>query len=201
MNPSELELLASATSGDRDAMTQLLRHCAGPLRARVAANIDARWQAMLDVDDVLQVTYIEAFDGIQRLAVERVAAFQNWLYRLAENNIRDAIRHLDAAKRPSPGKRLTPTNENEACLDLVEALGVHSVTPSRVAAAKEARQLLQAALEDLPPDHQEVVRRFDLAQEDPKDIASSLGRSIGAVYMLRARAHDRLRRILPSISS
>ncbi len=200
MNQKEDDLLISAASGDRDAMTRLLERCAGPLRVRVASSIDAKWQAVFDVDDVLQITYIDAFDGIQRFNPRGIAAFQIWLYRLAENNIRDAIRHMDAAKRPSPVHRVTAANEDETCLNLVESLGVCSQTPSRVAAAKEARQLLQAALANLPPDHQEVIRRFDLAQDDPAQIAASLGRSIGAIYMLRARAHDRLRRILPSIS-
>ena len=200
MTPADEELLSSATRGDRDAMTALLQRVAGPLRAHVAASIDARWQAVLDVDDVLQVTYMEAFDGIEGFRPRGMGSFVSWLHRLADNNVRDAIRHLDAAKRPSPAQRVTAANEDEASLDLVESLGIHSATPSRVAAAKEARELLKAALTELPPDHQEVVRRFDLAQEDPKSIATSLGRSVGAVYMLRARAHDRLRRILPSIS-
>ncbi|MCB9858673.1 MAG: sigma-70 family RNA polymerase sigma factor [Phycisphaerales bacterium] len=178
----------------------LLERCAAPLRAHVSRNLDTKWRSVLDEDDVLQVTYMEAFDSICRLEPRGVSAFMSWLHRLADNNIRDAIRHLDAAKRPGPDQRVRPTREDDASLDLVESLGVHSTTPSRVAAAREASELLKSALGDLPPDHQEVVRRFDLAHEEPREIAATMGRSIGAVYMLRARAHDRLRRILPAIS-
>jgi len=201
MRGNKEELLASAVQGDRDAMAELLEQCSAPLRAHVARNIDSKWRSVIDEDDVLQVTYVEAFDSISRFSPRGEDSLMNWLLRLADNNIRDAIRHLDAAKRPSPANQLRPSDESEAGLDLVESLGVHSSTPSRVAAAREAMELLRAALNELPPDHQEVVRRFDLAHDDPREIAASLGRSIGAVYMLRARAHDRLKRILPRLTS
>jgi RNA polymerase sigma factor (sigma-70 family) len=201
MRGNTVQLLESAIRGDRDAMTALLEQFSRPLRVHVSRNFDAKWQSVLDVDDVLQVTYMEAFDGIAGFAPTSDASFVNWLYRLADNNIRDAVRYLDAAKRPSPDQCLRPSDESEASLNLVESLGVQSTTPSRVAAAREACDLLRMALDELPPDYQEVVRRFDLAQEEPKEIAASLGRSVGAVYMLRARAHDRLSRILPAIST
>ncbi len=193
--------MEAANAGDRDALTALLNELAKPLRVHVAGNIDAKWQALLDVDDVLQITYLDAFSGINKASLDTPKDMLNWLYRLADNNIRDAIRGLSAAKRPNPSNRVTADDHDSASLDLLESLGVHSATPSRVAAAKEAKTLLRNALADLAPDHREVITRFDLKHEDPKEIANSLNRSVGAIYMLRARALERLSEVLPKYSS
>ena len=49
------------------------------------------------------------------------------------------------------------------------------------------------ALGSLPGDYEKVVRMYDLEGRPIGEVAAELGRSEGAVYMLRARAHDRLR--------
>ena len=42
----------------------------------------------------------------------------------------------------------------------------------------------------------EVIRLVDLEQKPFAEVANELDRSIGAVHMLRSRAHDRLRELL-----
>ena len=44
------------------------------------------------------------------------------------------------------------------------------------------------------------MRLYDLECQPPQQVAEALGRSVGAVHMLRARAHDRLRELLGSAS-
>jgi RNA polymerase sigma factor (sigma-70 family) len=70
------------------------------------------------------------------------------------------------------------------------------MSPSSHAAGKEAEALLAQALAQLSPASQIAVRMFDLEGHDVEDIAQELDRSVGAVYMLRARAHDKLRKLL-----
>ncbi|MBP7937722.1 MAG: sigma-70 family RNA polymerase sigma factor, partial [Phycisphaerae bacterium] len=48
----------------------------------------------------------------------------------------------------------------------------------------------------LPETYRRVVEQFDIEFRPPAEIARALGRSVGAVYMVRTRAHDRLREIL-----
>jgi len=52
----------------------------------------------------------------------------------------------------------------------------------------------------LPPDYEKVVRLYDLQCKSAVEVAAELGRSEGAVYMLRARAHERLKQELGSSS-
>ncbi len=55
-------------------------------------------------------------------------------------------------------------------------------------------------LAKLPPDYATVIRLYDLQGKPIAEVAADLGRSEGAVYMLRARTHDRLRELLPGES-
>jgi RNA polymerase sigma factor (sigma-70 family) len=199
---SDDALLDSANRGDRDALAELLRRCAPPLRAKMAAQIDPVWRASIDEDDLLQVTYIEVFEGLKSARIQSVGAFVRWLERTAENNLRDAIRGLTAIKRGDPRRRIESRDgRDQASLELVARLEAHLQTPSWAFAAKEAGQWLRGALRKLPADYRQAVELLDLEQRTPAEAAEAMKRSSGAVHMLRARAHDRLRRMLPSSSS
>lgn len=174
------------------ALTELLHEHAPRLRALLS--IDKRWQSVLDADDVLQVTYLEAFLKIGSFVPGGPNAFIGWLRRIAENNLRDAIKGLDAAKRPPPN--LQANAADSSAVALFELLGVTSATPSRAAAAAEIERALATALDALPPDYACVVRLYDIEGRPIADVASQLERSAGAVHMLRARAHDQLRELL-----
>ena len=78
-------------------------------------------------------------------------------------------------------------------------IGWTSTTPSRHASDQEQQALVLAALDRLPPDYACVLRMFELDGCAVDAIAESMGRSVGAVYMLRARAIDRLRDVLSGL--
>ena len=109
------------------------------------------------------------------------------------------MRALEGAKRPAPSKRVgaTPSpNTDDSTLALIEMLGATSATPSRQAAKGEFTRFLDLALATLPAEYERVIRLYDLEGKDVVEVAAALGRSEGAVYMLRARAHERLREAL-----
>jgi RNA polymerase sigma factor (sigma-70 family) len=190
-------LLAEAQAGNRVSLATLLEAVGPVVRSRIAAKITGPLQANLDADDVMQVTYLEAVLRLDRFRTGGVDGFTAWLSRLAENNLIDAVRALEAAKRGG-GQRLAAANPEESMVALVEVLGVTSTTPSRVAARGEVGRHLEAALATLPRDYEQVIRLYDLAAKPITEVASALGRSEGATWMLRARAHDRLREAMGS---
>jgi len=200
--PNELELVTAAKSGDEDALTELLQVFGGMVRERLKGKIGPQWRSSLEEDDVMQVTYLEAFQLIDQFQPRGPGSFMAWLSHVAENNLRDAIRGLSAAKRPSPQKRVqvSGTSSRDSFVALVDLLGTDHGTPSRVAAMEEAVQFIEAALSRLPPDYERVVRLYDLEGQSAAEVAGQLGRTPGAIYMLRARAHDRLKNQLGSES-
>ena len=188
-------LVDRASHGDAEALGSLLESC-GPHLARIlAGKIGGNWQSLLDLDDVIQVTFLEAFVRIDQCNAADARSFLGWVTRIAENNLQDAIRELGRAKRCPPGPRLQAGDVDSSCADLFNALTT-TTSPSRAAGRNEVRALLEAALSQLPADYQRVVRLYDLEGQSAGEVAGVLGRSEGAVYMLRARAHDRLRELL-----
>jgi RNA polymerase sigma factor (sigma-70 family) len=83
-------------------------------------------------------------------------------------------------------------------MSLLDVLSSSGTSPTRQASHHEAAEVLARAIGTLPPVYQTVVRMYDLQGLVAKEVGEGIGRSPGAVYMLRARAHDRLREALGS---
>jgi RNA polymerase sigma-70 factor (ECF subfamily) len=196
MSLLEEEVLQRAVSGDRDALTALLEHHAPALRHRLEGKIDPRWQAVLSVDDVMQETFTDVFLGVSRFAPQGEGAFLRWLFTLARNNLRGAIKELKSLKKGGDRQRLGGNPGGDSCLDLLHLLGGATTSPSTAAARNEAQQLLNRALERLPSPDAAVVRLYDLEDRPIDEVAEVLGCSRGAAFMRRARAHARLRQLL-----
>jgi RNA polymerase sigma-70 factor (ECF subfamily) len=189
------QLVPRAVAGDEAALTALLEGSGAQVRSVLQRSYHGRLKGQVDLDDVMQVTYLEAYLCIRDFVPARPNAFRAWLGRIAENNLRDAIRKSDATQRrrscgPSP-------LWEDSCRALVEQLAGTS-TPSRVAAQDEAQRLLEAALRQLPTDYERVLRLYDLEGHSGPEVARLIGRSHGAVKMLVARARERLRELLGS---
>lgn len=196
------ELLRRAVEGDTNAISALLKEYGPQVRRGVAGKIPGAFRSVLSEDDVMQVTYLEAYLGLEkrRFQAEEVSAFIGWLRQIADDNLKDALKELQRAKRPPPKRRITPKAGQESIVALVDLLGYTSTTPSRDAARGEMCEFMEKALRKLPPDHAKVIRLYDLENRPPEDVAAALGRSEGAMYMLRARAHERLKDHLGSSS-
>lgn len=199
MHPTDTnDLERAAVRGDESALRTLLLRF-GP-EVEKYLEIPPKWRTVLDPADVMQVTYLEAFLHIGRFDPTRGEPFIRWLGRIAENNLRDAIRALGRQKQPQPERRITPKATQESMVALVELLGATTTTPSREMAADEACARLMAAVEALPETYRVAVRMYDLEGRTIDQVAAALGKSTGAVHMVRARAHDRLREMLGSAS-
>lgn len=192
----QTHLVALAVDGSEPALTTLLETFGPHVRNRLVGKIAATWQAVLDLDDVMQVTYLEAFLQIESFKPKGHGSFLAWLTQVAENNLRDAIRGLERAKRPNPRNQVHAGSTEESYVALVELLGVTNSTPSRQAGRGELRAILDQVLCELPPDYEQVIRVMDLEGRPAADAAAEIGRSAGAIHMLRARAHERLRSLL-----
>jgi len=179
--------LARARAGDLDALALLLEEAAPALRAHIAARLPAAHRAVLAPEDVLQVTWLEAFLALERCTSDTPDGFAAWLRAIAECNLQDALRALERDKRPDARRRA------EGAAELLDELSAGLTSPTRAAARSEARERLETALMSLPADYANVVRAHDLEGRPMAELAAELGRSLGALHMLRQRAHDRLR--------
>lgn len=190
------DILDRAVAGDGQALAQLLEAHAPALRESIESRIPHRWRTVLSADDVMQETYIDAFMDIGRFDPRGEGAFTAWLTTLARRNLLDALRMLEAEKRGRNFHRVQPASRRGSLVALYDQLASPDSTPSRRAARAEAHSCLENALQKLPESYRTVIEMYDLRGEPVEKIAAALHRSVGAVYMRRARAHRQLRDIM-----
>lgn len=190
------DLVSRARAGDRVALGDLLQQHGPIIRTKLRGAIPKRWQALLSIDDVLQQTYIDAFLDIGAFAGSRPEAFESWLSTMARRNLHDAIRMLSAEKRGGDRAPVPQAMSDESFVSLLELTGGTRSSPSRQASKGEIRTCIENALQRLPLDYRQAVVLFELEGVPAERVAEVLNRSTGAVYMLRARALDRLASLL-----
>ncbi len=196
METAGTQLLDRAVRGDRDALVELLK-CHGPAARRaLAGRIPQRWQAVLSEDDVMQQTYANAAAGIARFEAAAEGAFAKWLTTIARRALNDAVKMLAAEKRGGDRRRIQPRASDESFVALWELLSNPGTTPSGHAARGEAQTALERAITQLPEAYARVVMMYDLEGRAVDEVAEAMGRSPGAVFMLRARALERLHDIM-----
>lgn len=187
-----VDWLALAKSGDRRALGELLRVADPQLRVALKGAIPARLAPIMDLTDLLQVTYLEAALAVRTFDDRGSDSFVAWLLRIARNNLRDALRESKRKKRtPADGKAVFSLNSS-AHVHLLEKLCRSSTSPSRIYSKVEADSELHRAIDKLPPDYRAVIERCDLQEQSASQAAEQMHRSVGAIYMLRARALEHL---------
>jgi len=192
-------LLERAIAGDEQALTCLLEEAGPRLHAELERRIADRHRAVVDADDLFQVTCMEAFLRIRAFQPSGPASFGAWLRRIAQNNLLDAVKELERDRRPPPGRRVEFAGGDESYVTLVERLAGSATTPSQRCASRELREGVDAALHQLPPDYEQVLRLYELEGLSGAEAAEILGRSHGAVRMMLARARERLTEILTAM--
>jgi RNA polymerase sigma-70 factor (subfamily 1) len=189
MSASELDLVKQAIAGDASALTDLLERAGPEVRHKLTPAIPSRWRAVLSPEDVMQETYIDAFLDVYQFQPRGEGSFFAWLMTIAKRNLLDAVRMLEADKRARNGHQVRSGANADSLDNLHEQLAWTRTTPSRHAARSESRVLLKRAIEQLPQTYRTVVLLYDLEGKSVKEVAEALGRSPGAVFMLRSRAH------------
>ena len=196
MAVSDGDLMRQAARGDRDALAHLLARHGPTIRTQLAGRIPRHWRPVLSIDDVMQQTYIDAFVDLDRFVPNGKDSFAAWLRSLAKCNLVDVLRMFDAEKRGGDHRRVEPRTREDSFIALHKRIGESRDTPSRYAARDEAFAALKWAVTQLPDAYRQVVEMYDLEDRSIKEVSARLNRSPGAAFMLRSRAHRRLREIM-----
>jgi RNA polymerase sigma-70 factor (ECF subfamily) len=169
--PGDTALVRSAQADPR-AFAVLYDRYFGPVYRYCYVRLGERPAA----EDATSEVFLKALAGLDAYRDGRFAA---WIFRIAHNVVVDAYRR----RRPV------------APLDALDEWPDGEPTPEEASIARAERELLRAALAELPDDQRAAVE-LHLAGWSGEQIASALGRSAPAIRMLRFRALARLRRRL-----
>lgn len=123
-------------------------------------------------DDVVQTTFVKAWRAAATFQGDRELA--PWLYAIARRTAIDALRY---ERRPTRGGHEPEVDVASTPLSFERTWELHEV---------------RRAIDDLPPDEREIVRRSHLEGQTHQQISDELGVPIGTVKSRSSRAHRRL---------
>jgi RNA polymerase sigma-70 factor (ECF subfamily) len=172
-------LVARALDGDAEARDLLLGRIRPRLVLWVAARISPSLRSTTDAEDLVQEVLLAVHRDLPGFRGTPGASFGAWLFRIAENRIRDAADRAGAAKRRA-GPVPVPL----------------TTTPSTAAQRGEDLERLRVAIAALPEDHRAVVRLRRLEERSDAEVAAAMGRTENAVRILYCRALKGLRAAL-----
>ena len=176
-NQDTQSLIERAQAGDRNAFGQLIEQCRDRLEEGVRIRLGPHLRQRLEVEDVLQETFLKAFQSMPRFRPQGDGSFFNWLRGIAENLL---LHHARQHQR---------TRKFGLAGDVADS----GTSPSRGMLQEERFDRLQTALESLSPDHREVILLARVEGLSMKAIAERVHRSPNAVVQLLWRALKNLR--------
>jgi RNA polymerase sigma-70 factor (ECF subfamily) len=168
-------LVRRATAGDSAAFAEIYDAYAPRVRRFLGHQLGNADLA----DELLQRTFIKMIEALPRYQ-SRGLPFGAWVFRIARNAVIDHRR----------------TNHPAIPLDLAAERPSDGGDPVSTAERAQDRDLLRAALDELPSDQRQVLIWRFFAELSPAETAAIMGRSNGAVRVLQHRALVSLREIL-----
>jgi len=179
----------------------LLQNHYQPVLSFIDQKLPKSLRHILDPQDLLQDTYFNAFRLVSTLRSDDYDAFHRWLLTIARNQIVDAVRRHNAAKRGSKMVGQSPENWTEDSIAvLLEELAVHERTPSKSAIMHELMGTLTRSMESLPEAYQAALRLRYFEQLNVCEMAVRMNRTERAIHELCHRALKSLRLEMRSAS-
>lgn len=161
------------------------------LRAFIRLRVGPDVRAQESCSDLVQSVCRELVEDWSVLEFPSDAALRSWLFTTALNKVRNRARDLHRLKR-DVGREV----RGSVGADLVAGYATLG-TPSLAAMGVEQVERLEAAFDQLPDDHREVITLARIAGLPLAEVGARMGgRSAAAITMLLGRALAALGRLL-----
>jgi RNA polymerase sigma-70 factor, ECF subfamily len=175
-DPAEARLLAEARGGSLLAFEEIVKRYQRRVYG-IALRIVRRHEV---ADDVAQEAFMRAHQALGSFDVTR--PFGPWIGRITSNLAINHVRAPQAREEPLPEGHAETPAPGMGALDMV--------------LDQEAREVLDRALQGLPAEQRAVFALRTFEELSYREIADSLGISIGTVMSRLSRARERLRAAL-----
>ena len=185
---TDRELIEAFREGDESAFDELVvryQHRIFNLCYRFMSDRE-------EANDCAQETFIKMYRSVGRFRFR--SAFSTWVYRVAANPCKNRLassqyRHArDTVRIDNPGRG----DEESPGMEI----GDESFSPRAALEKKEARELVQQAIRELPDEQKEVLLLRDIEGCSYEEISQVIGCSLGTVKSKLARARMRLKDVL-----
>lgn len=179
------ELTLGARGGDADAYEALFARVADRLLLYVRLRLGPRLAGSLEPMDVVQDTYLAALRAFGQFEPRAPGAFSRWLFRIADNRLRDAVDHHDARKRQALAQAVRSST-------VMARLRAEAASPATESDRREQVRALQEALDGLAEAERQAVLLRHFHEATFAEIAAQLGVSEPTARRLVVRAYAHL---------
>jgi len=155
-----------------------------------------------DADDLANEALERVYEGLHQYTHEAGASFHSWLWTIAENVWKNAVRERTAAKRTLPGQAVDLPADGAR--DPVTTSSARPVPqprnglpdPEQAVLAYERTRVLRQAIEALPPGMRRCIELRLLRDLQYQEIANVTGIGLNSVRSQLFEARQRLKSVL-----
>ena len=187
--PTDRELVERCQRGDLYSYEILVNR----YRQRVYGLAYSMLRNEQDATDLSQETFVKAWQAIR--GFKRNASFYTWLYRITTNLCIDFVRKRDRRPTVPFEEAVDPDADAD-----VEVPPSNQPLPTDEAQRKELREQIDAALQELSPEHRAVIQLREYDGLEYAEIAKVVGCSIGTVMSRLHYARKNLQKLLKEVT-
>ena len=180
--PDDMALVEQAKQGSLDAFTELVNRYDRKI-FRLTQHITGNRE---DAEDALQETFLKAFSHLSQFQGD--SRFYTWLVRIAVNESLMKLRKRRTTAAVSLDEGI-PTEDDFVPREIAS----WDPSPEQRYAQQELREILDRAVNSLPPIFRTVFVLRDLDQLSTEEVAQALNLSVPAVKSRLLRARLQLR--------
>ncbi len=184
MELTDDQIIEQVRRGDRERFLELYRRH----HRRIESYARRQLRSAELARDIASETFLRAYRSIEAFRTGERLSFAGYLFLICRRLIFNELDRIRASR--------TVSMEDEAA---VGALLVEDLTPAPLAGIldEERNRMVRAALEELSPDDQEIIRLAFEKDLSRRDIMQILGKpSVSAVTTQLHRAMTRLKQVL-----
>jgi RNA polymerase sigma-70 factor (subfamily 1) len=191
----ENQLRERVRAHDAAALTDYLQHFRPQLLAYIDRNLGVVLRKKVEPQDIWQDTAISALNALSNADLSDRDPF-GWLCQIAQQRIIDASRKHSAKKRDNEFEIALNSPAGDSSREWMSILAASITSPSQAVARAERHGQLYAAIQELPPDVQEILRWRYVEDLPTKEIAARLGKTDVAVRVLLSRTVLKLQELM-----
>ena len=186
----ELDLVRQAQAGDTEAFDRLVSRS----RTRIFGMIYNMVHNEQDAWDLAQDSFLKAWKSIARFRGQ--SSFYTWMYRIVMNVTIDWLRKKQVKGAGAEFDDAIQSKEIDPASRTVPHAGP---LPHEGMQGRETRDRIDAAIAQLSPEHRAVILMKEIEDMQYREIAESLGCSIGTVMSRLFYARKKLQNLLRDV--
>jgi RNA polymerase sigma-70 factor (ECF subfamily) len=176
-------LIERIRRGDPAAFSALYARYLRTLERFAERRLPGRLRRRVSVADVLQEAQLVALERMRDFESRGENSFRNWLMRIVEFKVREAVRRHRGAARRAIDREAT-----RGSMTGTDHLVGRDPSPSQAAIGAEVAERAREAMAALPETYREVLRLAREEQLTLREVGERMGRSPEAARKLLGRA-------------